>query len=53
MDEAAIKKFQQSLKNMRAKVVAAKGEAVKGLSKVLEPEGKTVSAPVKTREANA
>lgn len=53
MDEAAIKKFQQSLQNMRSKVVAAKGEAVKGLSKVLVTEDKAVSVPVKTREANA
>lgn len=53
MDDATIKKIQQSLKNMRSKVVAAKGEAVKGLSKVLTVEDKTVSAPAKTREANA
>ncbi len=53
MDEAAIEKFQNSLKNMRAKVVAAKGEAVKGLSKVMELDTKTVSPTVKTREAKA
>lgn len=52
MDEATIKNFQQSLNRMRSKVVAAKGEAVKGLSKVLKTEEKTVTAPVKTREAN-
>lgn len=51
MDNATIKNFQQSLKNMRAKVVAAKGEEVKGLSPVIALDNKTQATPAKTRGA--
>ena len=51
MDNATIKNFQHSLKTMRAKVVAAKGEEVKGLSKVIALDNKTNPSPTKTREA--
>lgn len=50
MDDATIKKLQNSLQNMRVKVVAAKGESVEGLTPVSQGKSKTKSGPVKDRE---
>lgn len=53
MEKALITKLKNSLDNMRAKVIQAKGEAVKGLSELQEKTDKTLATPTKTREANA
>ena len=53
MDETTIKKLQESINKMRAKVVAAKGSAVEGLTPLPEQKEKTVVKPSKTREVQS
>lgn len=52
MDKAFVKKMENSLKNMRAKVIVAKGQAVEGLSKISVNKNNKVSKNPKLRETN-
>lgn len=53
MDETTIKKLQESINKMRAKVVAAKGSAVEGLTPLPVPKEKPVAKSSKTREVQS
>lgn len=53
MDKAFTEKMKLSLVNMRAKVVNAKGEGVKGLTPLPTQKDKKMISPAKTREANS
>ena len=43
MDKVTVTKFTKSINRMRAKVINAKGEAVKGLSTIQTKKEKTLS----------
>lgn len=53
MDDKQIKKFQKSINDMRAKVIAAKGESVEGLSSVNTNKPKRAIVSNKIRETNS
>lgn len=52
MEKTLVDKFQQSLKNMRLKVVEAKGESIKGLSPLPKSSEKNMAIQSKIREPN-
>lgn len=53
MDDKQITKFKESINNMRAKVIAAKGKSVEGLSPITISKPKHAVVSNKVRETNS
>jgi hypothetical protein len=53
MEQSVIKNLQKSIINMRAKVIAGKGQAVEGLSPLPDKLSGKVISPTSKREANS
>lgn len=51
MDYKTVKKFQDSLNNMRAKVIAAKGTKVEGLTPLPQHQAQQKSSHTQERES--